>query len=415
MSEIDTEGFSNEEIGASTDGISKNEIIYEQNKIASQEGTMSEDIAKQDQTESIKNSTETIKKIANSNKINTEPNLESDLTNLSEEVNELAGNTNSDVGNLKQLDDWSKNNLSESTKNILQTLTTKFNSAFSDLISKAFSKFDANSTEEFKNNVNETKTAGQKLIDSINENKSDGEIQNNFDELKNSAEKVNENLENNEKLKENMIAKNGESGWEQFKTIVKYLSILGGLTGLFVFIYLYVKEHTGCYIVQGGKSSKLQGCDGWYKNNKFSCQCTSSIVDPKNSMDPDCSKLNNEDCCAPYCLGQSCGSNTCAEGASDQKNSCVFPQGHRFQCTSGSLTDSGSVYYYYKQVSPLDAIASIPKYAGDITKDLASDMSYLIWTIFKWILFAIAIIIISMILVAIIKKWIKKSNENSEY
>lgn len=231
------------------------------------------------------------------------------------------------------------------------------------------------------------------------------------------TEEIEQNLEDNTKLKEKIIADKGKSFWETYKTTIMFITILGaGVGALSLYIKIWMDSHTGCFMWYSGDKTKLS-CSQWYKDNgKSKCTCGTATTP---AQDPDCGtnfSIDSDECTAPFCLGRPCKNNKPAPAPATVPNqsgntACDILYGHRLMCTTGSLADKGSVSYGWQEVTPLQALASIPSAIGTLIKDIDGGIGDIIKSVIKWVVIVALICVGLFILYAIAKVVLRKLNE----
>jgi hypothetical protein len=295
-----------------------------------------------------------------------------------------------------------QNNISSKTrKNIVDTLSTTFTK-----IKSQISKFlNLEQQKSFNDSVSETEKNGS---EAVNENglTSTDKIK----QWSESSKNLKQEMERYTDLKNKIISEKGPAMWEKVKIMISALTLVSGIGGFIWFMKAYTDEHTGCFMWYSGKKTKLS-CSEWYKNNGKE-KCTCGIVTTP-AKDPDCGKfsINDDECTAPYCLGRQCKNDKespeLVANPSGTK-SCNILYGHRLLCTPGSLTDEGSVSYGWQEVSPLEAIASIPAAIGSLVTDVENNILNILKSLVKWIPIVIGSILLLFILFAVVKVIISK-------
>lgn len=299
--------------------------------------------------------------------------------------------------------------------------------SFSDYVSKLFNTFKTSfldavtaadgkpASEAVSDKMDTLKDASSKLQTTNSDPKATEaekqQAQTDFDKAQSDLEQTIQ--EKAPKTKEKADSKDSTS-WDKMVSILKLGALLGTIAGVVSLIALYCKEHTGCYIYIAGKRTKLEGCSDWYGKNKANCACGATTKADPSNRNPNCSTLitaGSDECKAPYCLGKSCGT----AGAGSGEPVCAFPPGGPRLCTTNpDLTADGSVAYAYHTATPLEAIASIPKYVSNLAKDMLGDIGDMLKSILKWVLIAVVIGIGLFILFAVVKVILAKYSHSSE-
>lgn len=187
-------------------------------------------------------------------------------------------------------------------------------------------------------------------------------------QLNDRVSKVDTAMEANTKLKAKTEAEGGKDAWSRLKWIVAFLAFFGTITGLCLWSYAQSKAKTGCYIYSGGSSSKLN-CSGWYKQGNNAAYCRCGTLAPIGSPAPDCSKLIDDECKYPYCLGNPCTTKA------DPGGYGVCGGGNLPQCTNNpDKTVDGSVYYSYNAVPWYSPMANVPNDIVNAAKNAGDDI-----------------------------------------
>ena len=295
--------------------------------------------------------------------------------------------------------------ISDNVKKALTTTGSKMAGAIQYLWGKTF----ADSVE--KQASNSYFEARKGYTDTINnEWKSDNPDQDKINQAEEGLAKLKggdfEQALDKTKAAQEVKAKSGDSGWEKFKSMLRMIGLLGTIGGIFAFMFIYSKEHTGCYIYQNGNSTSLSSssptCNDWYKkeNNAVFCSCGSAgmSVDPSDnpiSASTWCkaNATDSTDCSSPPCLGVS----ECPDSAGDSSDACLVA-GKPYACTSGDQTAKGSVYYSYQITTPLQALGDLPAIVGKGLGNFAGSFISSFLKILKPVGIVVGIILLLLIL-----------------
>jgi hypothetical protein len=213
-----------------------------------------------------------------------------------------------------------------------------------------------------------------------------------------------EAIQNDPKMKkaaEEAAAKDGTRTWKEVldgvTKVMGILAVLGSIGFAVWFAFQFSHDNTGCFSYVGSLgANKMNTCNAPAKvDNKtwasIKCNCAGAFTAGAVSENPiKCSPTN-------ACKGGDAPPNTCSLGGPQAK----IAGGSYAACTQEVATPK-SVLYAYKEQSPLQSLAALPKWLGDFGKGFLPDMNSL-KGVLKMILYAGLGILGAIILLMIIR------------
>ena len=188
--------------------------------------------------------------------------------------------------------------------------------------------------------------------------------------------------------------KTGEELLEKITKILKILAVVGSIGFATWFAFQYAHDNTGCFSYVGSLgANKMTTCSTTLSHDKWApthCNCSGNFTAGEVSSNP-------LTCPDPGCAKESAPPNACSLGGPQQK----IAGGSYAACTT-DVAEKKSVLYAYKEMSPLQALAALPKFLGDFGKGFLPDTNSL-KGVLKMILYAGLGILGAIILLMIIR------------
>ena len=284
------------------------------------------------------------------------------------------------------------------------------------ILNERFSKSLESKNPELKAGYDKITSDGKAIADKIktelDKPNPDPKVLDDLENQLNAKQKeLEEHVKKADKIMTELDAKE-TMGAKDYLKYMYFLGLLGGVLGT----YFTCKALTGCYIFYGDLVDKLDGCSDYYNtdiDHQIQCRCGKSVDSPVPVTLQMCNSFDSSECTAPYCLG------ICSSATYTPKPLiCEFPTakgvgGRPLQCST-SVTGDNTIFYGYRQVTPLtllsnavNAIANAPSYAEDFMK-----------TIFMYILYGIGGMFLLGILLLFLKyvfsKFTSSNSENKE-
>lgn len=299
--------------------------------------------------------------------------------------------------NMKEDINGMKNQIDQLKNEVGQEVLDKFH----ETLKGRFEALDKSTTEvlekilesgelkEVKGQLNELNDYAKESSKNLEE-MTDEEIKNLTENIDEKFEELNNKLD--EKVKTQVEGEMGVDGYNKFKSIMKYGSLLRyglGILAAFFALKAIAGDLTGCYQYKGTECHKIDYCDKGKPSTDCNCGPEkNNDITNTNDLQKLCNSSENKN--YPYC--------TC--GVSPDKPTC----------SSVISADNTSVYYSYKEFSPTSIIASIPNDIGKIDKLIPKGIKNFLMQMMKIILMIGGTLLLFYLIFIIVSGVIKKRN-----
>lgn len=331
-----------------------------------------------------------------------EPISEQDLKSFKDTINDI-----NEIGSIDiSVADINIDNIKNVAKIIKENnLSNNILNSFKKLCNNIATSYSPDSLKELSSNDKIKLKDSQNIIESSAKNLNDGLENNDINKIKESLEKISnerknsENiLENSNELKQKTLADGGENSWNVKKIIASLSSLLlvfatfGGIALLA--LKIIADTLSGCYQYNGLNKKKL-GCPESEENTEY-CSCgeiSKIYYQPTDKKDVCISGQNIMN--YPFCCNSQITDPTIPL--------CTDP-------LSKSIGSDGFIYYSYEKHTIEDIIANGIENVIDYIKQPID----LIFTILKWFIIGISVLIGIFIAFKLFSVLLKKK-ENDSY
>jgi len=257
-----------------------------------------------------------------------------------------------------------------------------------EIVSKIGKKVGGN---EFEENEAAQTQSGENLAEAIVTDDTE-------ESIKRARQKFNDETEsrsNNTELDTELEAKTGTSKslvqklWEYKGAIAKLIAALGTVIGIIIALKMLSEELTGCFKYEGTDNSKL---DCPTKSEYCGCGDAKTDQNTPGELDNVCKNKNYSS--YPFC--------------------CDSVNPGRPTCSSGTPGQEGVVFYSWKEVTPAQVLADVPKAIANLGKGLAEGGASILKKVLIYGSITIAILIALYILFIIGRILIRRINEKSK-